>query len=169
MDIKKIENWLTRGTKWVKEGQTLALEALEHLDKTGDIGCANRMVAGMPKGTKRNALAEWFLAFGKLKLNEDKTTSKDKPFVHAKDKTTNVAEGTKKPWYEFQPEPPIVEVFDAQAVMLAALNNARTKAGKAKEVLNLSVLDKVAELLGLPAAEGGPVQAPEEADPLKIS
>ena len=164
MDVKKIDSWLARGTKWVKEGQTLALEALAHLDKTGDIGPANRMVAGMPKGTKRNALAEWFLAFGRLSLNDNKAESKTKPFVYAKDKHTDVAGGTKKPWYDFQPEAPIVDVFDVQKAVEQALKSIAAKAAKAVTATNVDMLDKLREVAGMVAETHGGEE--EEADPL---
>ncbi len=143
---KTIDNWAARGLKWVKDGQALALLVLERVEMHGDIGPANRMLNGMPKGTKRNALAEWFVSFGKLTANEDKASMKDKPLIFDRAKATNMTEAQKKPWYEFQPEPPIVEVFDAQAAMIAALKSIRTKAGKANEALNLDVLDKVEAL-----------------------
>jgi hypothetical protein len=121
-----IDAWTAKGKQWAEEGHTLALSILAHHTETGDIGPVNRLLTTMPKGTKRNAMAEWFLAFGKLSVTDDKS----RPMKHDKTKEAKLEDAKATPWYEFQPEKEIVEVFDLQA----ALKSLLARAGKATKV-----------------------------------
>lgn len=144
--MKSIDAWGKRGKKWLVEGQHLAMSALSILAETGDIMPANRLYLAMPKGSKTGAMAEWLLAFGSLQPNTDSQNAKTKPFLHAKDKACDLVGGAKKPWYEFQPEPTIVDVFDAQAETLKALKGILAKASKAQSVSHGEVLERLTAL-----------------------
>lgn len=140
---KDIASWQKRGVKWTKDGQALGLEILAHIEAHGDVTLADKMVLGMPKGTKRNALVEWMLAFGKLKLRETSSTSQ--VFHLDRGRNTDLDGAKKKPWYEFSPEPPLVTVFDAQAATIAAIDKL-LKASEAKSIKTVhhaEVLDRL--------------------------
>lgn len=163
---KDHKNWGTRGTKWIKDGQTYALEVLGHVDKHGDSTVADSLVANMPKGTKRNGMIEFMLAFGKLIVHPGADPKQGKFFAYAKDKSTDLAAAAKTPWFEFQPDAPVVEVFDAQAATISALRKIVANAGKAKSVEHGDALAKVQALL----AELAPDEAPAagDADPITL-
>lgn len=137
------DSWGKRGKKWVQEGQTLGLTALALLEASGDIGPVNRLFCAMPKGSKSAAMAEWILAFGRVRANED-TKDKAKPFVYAKDKVNDIEGATKKPWFDFRPEPTPLELFDVQAAVRAII----AKAAKATNVEHGDMLEKLAALVG---------------------
>lgn len=158
---KAIDAWGKQGQKWTKLGHDLAMSALHRLADHGDIGPANRLYSAMPKGTKSSAMAEWLLTFGKLAPN-DGDDKKAKPFVYAKDKTMNLADAEKKPWYEFKPEPTVLECFDVQAAIRAFIKATEAKAAKAQASTGLELLEQVKGLLGEEEAEG-------QADPLAQS
>lgn len=146
MDTKelkdKVDNWVARGKKWTLEGQTLGLAILAHIEQHGDTTIANRLLTGMPKGTKRNAMAEWLMAFGKLQINDDKASASTSPLKFAKDKVTNIAGAAAKPWFDFQPEKDIAEVFDIQKAVQAILQ----RAGKAESVNDPALLQSLQQL-----------------------
>lgn len=170
-DIKKdIANWGTRGTKWVKDGQNLALEVLGHVEAHGDVTVANSLYLAIPKGAKASAMAQFLVAFGKLKVN-DGDNAKEVPFLFDKSRTTDLAGAKETPWYEFQPEKPLVELFDVQAAAVAFLKRLRKQAKDARTVEHGALLDALAAVIeppAVPAAEKAQ-EAPESApggDPL---
>lgn len=134
-----IDAWGKKGSKWTVEGQQLGLSALDALAKHGDIGFANRLYVVMPKGTKSSAMAEWLLAFGSLRANEDKATKKDKPFLFDRERTTDLEGAAQKPWYEFGKEKAPDELFDIQAAFFAVFK----KAAKAKQTAHGELLEAV--------------------------
>lgn len=154
---KAIDAWGKQGQKWAKLGHALAMSALHRLADHGDIGPANRLYLAMPKGTKSSAMAEWLLTFGKLAPN-DGEDKKSKPFVYAKDKFMSLADAEKKPWFEFKPEPTVLECFDVQAAIRAFIKATEAKAAKAQTSIGLDLLEQVKGLL-----------VEEEADPLAQS
>lgn len=162
MNIKLIENkqeldkaitaWGKAGQKWAQQGHVLAMSALAHHAKHGDITLVNRVYTAMPKGTKSSAMAEWILAFGALKPNEDKEAAKTSPFVHDKTKACDLAGAAQTPWTEFKPEPTVLELFDVQKAVHAILN----KAAKAASVSDSDMLGKLRALVGGEASEAMP-------------
>jgi hypothetical protein len=161
---KAIDAWGKRGQKWAKDGHELAMSALSRLAEHGDIGPVNRLYLAMPKGTKSSAMGEWILAFGRVNAN-DGENAKTSPFVYAKEKQTDMVAAAKKPWFEFKPEPELIECFDVQAAVLAAIKSIQSKAAKATTSTNMEVLAKLEALVG----EIVPAEAEDEAgqaDPL---
>lgn len=113
--------------------QTAGLSCLAYAGKHGQVTPANDLYWAMPKGSRRNALVEWLLAFGKLRvLTKDEqhaavAAMKQPPanppvFGYAKDKVTDIDQAMAKPWTEFRPEKAPAEVFDAQAAVQALIN-----------------------------------------------
>lgn len=139
--------WGARGAKWVKDGQGFGLEVLEHVDAHGDVTVADSLVNAMPKGTKRNAMIEWLLAYGKLGLLAQPNKETGALFSFDKARSTDLAGAKEKPWQEFQPEPDPLLVFDAQAVTIKALQKLLATSKKAKTVEHGEVLSKVGALL----------------------
>jgi hypothetical protein len=146
--IADIAKWGKRGETWTKDGQKLGMEVLGHVEAHGDVTVANKLVAAMPKGTKRAAMIEWCVAFGKLDLHPKQDTKNGVFFAHSKDKTTDLVGAAKTPWTEFQPDPEIITVFDAQAAAIAAIDKL-VKASKGKDIQTVhhtEVLDRLVAL-----------------------
>lgn len=141
---KAVDAWGKRGQKWMQEGHVLAMSALAHHCKHGDTGPVNRLFLAMPKGSKSAAMAEWFLSFGALSANADPEGKKTSPFKHDKEKTPNLVEAAKNPWYEFQPEKAPDELFDVRKALMAIIK----KADKASQIEGQELLSTLRGLVG---------------------
>ena len=124
---KAIDSWGRGLNKAMNEGQKLALSALAHLAKCGDIGPANRLYTAMPKGTKTSSMGAYLLAFGALKAN-DGEDKKEKPFLYDKTKQTRLEAAYEQHWTEFGKEPDVDQVFDLQKAIAALLRKANKAA-----------------------------------------
>ncbi|QQO90766.1 hypothetical protein [Pseudomonas phage Misse] len=143
---KAIDSVISRGKKLDDSIQLLGLSLLDHTDKHGDIGPMNRLLTSFPKGSRRNAFAEWALAYGKYQLNTG-ADSKAVPFHFAKERTTNMTEAQANVWTEFKPEPEIAAVFDFGAMLQALIKKADKAAGQTgTEFKGADMLAKAREL-----------------------
>lgn len=136
----------------------IGIQCLMHLAKSGDIGPANRLMVGLPKGVRRNALGSWLLTHGALEVNADAGTKKAQPVKFAKGKVTNVEAAMADPWYSHQPEKPLDTVFDLQRAIHVMLTRAKGKTitvhGK-----ELSAVDATDRLKALAAMVGETFEA----------
>ena len=123
---KAIDSIAARAKKMDMDIQVAGLSAVAHLEKTGDIGAVNRLFLALGKGHRKAALTEWLLKYSKVVANtgEDK---KDKPFVYAKDKVTDLEAADAEPWYDCKPDADPDEVFDVQAAVAAIIKKASKK------------------------------------------
>ena len=137
--IKRIE---TNGKKLDADVQAAGLGCLAHIEAHGDVRLFNRLYLAMPKGSRKSALTQWGLAFGRIAANTDADSKKEQPFVYAKDKTTNLADATMNPWYDFAPDRKPDEVFDVRKALAALL----ARAGKANSVNDGELLAKLRDL-----------------------
>lgn len=143
---KAIASITNRGKKLDADIQHAGLSVLNHIELHGDVTLACELFNGMPKGSRRNALAEWFLAFGKLELNTGEN-KKELPFSYSKEKVTKLDEAAATEWFMFKPEAPVDEVFDFQAMLQALLSKAE-KADKAgKKIEGVDVMKRVVEAI----------------------
>jgi hypothetical protein len=99
---KHILSIQARGAKLDNDIHSGAMACLFHADKHGDITLMNRLLMAMPKSTRRNALAQWAVAFGKFQPNEDKSTAESAPLAFAKSKTTDITAALAKPFWDFR-------------------------------------------------------------------
>ncbi len=144
-----IDKFAKQGKTWADQGHKLAVASLDHLAKShGDIGPINRLYLAMPAGSKSTALVSWLLTYGAVVANEDKDTKKDKPFVFAKDKSTNLAGGAADPWYNHKPEPAPDMVFDVQVALAAILKKAKAMRERGGEVKNNDLLLEIEAIAG---------------------
>lgn len=123
---KAIDSIAARGKKLDADVQVAGLSAMAHVDKTGDIGAVNRLYMALSAGTRKSAMTAWLLQYGRVVANtgEDK---KEKPFVYAKDKGTDLEGADAEPWYNFKPDADPDEVFDVQAAVAALIKKASKK------------------------------------------
>ena len=135
--IKSIGN---RGAKLDESIQLAGLSVLAHAAEHGDTTLADRLVAALPKGSRKLALVEWMLAFGKMrkldnKVPEEATRIKAGGiFKHDGSRTLDMDGAEAKPWHEFKPEAAISTTFDAQKAVLAVLARIKGAAHSGKDV-----------------------------------
>lgn len=140
--MKAIDSIVARGKKLDDSIQLAGLSILNHIQLHGDVTLLNRMALEFPKGSRRNAFAEWALAHGKVELNTG-ADSKAVPFLYSKEKTTKLDEAAAKMWTEFKPELDLDQVFDFQKMLGALI----AKAGKAKNLEGADLLAQVKALV----------------------
>lgn len=139
-----------RGAKLDSDIQLAAVSIIAHVDAHGDTTLADRLIVAMPKGSRKLALVEYLLAFGKMRVL-DKTTEKDaiaqgRFFAFAKDKTTDMEGAMEKQWHEFKPEPAVVDAFDVQAAVHALLKRVKTMQEKGVEIQHSDLVAKLAAI-----------------------
>lgn len=101
---KAIASISNRGAKLDGDIQLTALSVLAHVIENREVSLACKLYHGMPAGSRRNALVEWFLLFGPVAVNMDKDSKKERPLIFAKDKTGDLVEAEKKAWFTCKPE-----------------------------------------------------------------
>ena len=113
-----------------------AVSAAVHVALHGNPGRVNKLIAAMPKGSRVNALRDWFTNFGPVEWDaKTKTFATDKD--HAKlmkseldDGETiipaDVMEGVLKPWTECKPEGGYTPV-DFTAMIVKAVVSAQKR------------------------------------------
>lgn len=106
--------------------QEVQLSVLNHADQHGDITLFEGLFNALPKGSRRNALAEHAVKYGCIAVNldADPKKRKAKPFLHVKGKATDLVGAQAEPWFEMSPEKPVDMAFDFQAQLLALLKKA---------------------------------------------
>lgn len=157
---KAITSIKTRGAKLQSDIHQAACSALDHLNQHGDTSLINRLIVALPASARRNALAKWAMTFGKLALNDDKSTKQDQPLVYLKEKAaTPIADAIATPYWALKASETgsrTVSVDDwLGSVLKRALNMLAT--AKPEERVKIEALI---------TAMGGTVPAPVEAKPV---
>lgn len=124
---KRIDGLNSAASKMGEDYQEVGLLCLGHLLAHGDVGPVNRLILGMPKSTRRLAMATWMVTHGALIPNTDQGTRDTMPLKYSKDKKTNIEAATAEKWYESAPERAISDIFDLQVAVKALLNRAKGK------------------------------------------
>lgn len=128
MEVKKlnaaIDGLKKRNHTVQADIQALGLACIEHMSH-GNRDPLNRLVGALTRPQVK-PFTEWVLAFAQAKRNVDKSTKATMPFLYDKDRTTDLAGATAKPWFDFAPEKEVAvaEAFDFQAATLAFLKRA---------------------------------------------
>uniref|UniRef100_A0A7M2QM07 Uncharacterized protein n=1 Tax=feces metagenome TaxID=1861841 RepID=A0A7M2QM07_9ZZZZ len=171
---KAIASIATRGKKLDADIQTAGVSILNHADQHGDSTLADKLVQALPKGSRKLALVEWMLAFGKLRLL-DKAVPEDAAriaagayFAYDKTKRTDIESALAKPWFDFKPEAPILTAFDAQAAVQGVLSKLTKAMAGGLEIQNRAHAIEAARKM-LDALEAQPaVVAADDADDLGL-
>jgi hypothetical protein len=140
---KLIVSVTTRGKKLEADLHLAAVSTLNHAGLHGDITLANRLLDGLPASTRKNALREWYLAFGKFKWNEE-----DKTLAYDKSKQTMLDEAIATPFWEFKPEAAF-KPLDIAGSLLSFLNRVDSATAKGQEFSaeELAVVKAVREMV----------------------
>jgi len=119
---KAIKSITKSGAKLDALIQDTAVNVAEHYAQHKDTGLVNRLFLAMPKGSRRNALADWLLKFVAVGVNTG-ATKKEQPFIHDREKTTDALGGAKTMWYDLKPEKAVDEVFDVKTAFMRMLRH----------------------------------------------
>ena len=91
-----------RGAKLDHDIHSAAMACLNHADKHGDTTLMVRLLMALPKSTRRNALGQWAVAFGKFMQNPDAKALATIPLVYDKTAKTDLAAAQSKPFWDFR-------------------------------------------------------------------
>jgi hypothetical protein len=136
---KACESIQSRGKVLDADIQHAALSAINHAEKHGDIGFVNRLYLAMPQGSRKAALTDWLISFGKVSANAGEG-KKEMPFLFDREKHTNMVEAAANPWFTFKLDKAPDETFD----IIVALRHIIKKAqGKNVDVLSLTKVENL--------------------------
>lgn len=115
-----------KGVQFDLAVQEVQLSTLHHAAQHGDITLWIKLFEALPKGSRRNALAEHAEKYGVIAINMDADQKKRraKPFLYDGSKVTDLTLAAAEPWFEMSPEKPVDLAFDFQAALLALLKKA---------------------------------------------
>lgn len=167
---KAIASIAARGKKLDADIQTAGLSILNHVQEHGDSTLADKLVLALPKGSRKLALTEWLLAFGKLRILS-KTNPDDAAriaggaiFAYDKTKSTDLESASAKPWFDFKPEPDVLTAFDAQSAVQAVLTKlAKAQAGGLTIENRAHALEAAQKLVAALSGAAGDVSDAEDA------
>jgi hypothetical protein len=125
---KAIASLAKRGKAFDKDVHIAAMSCLIHADKHGDITLANKLIDALPASQRKNALRDWFLAFGKFNYDQQ-----NKTFTFNGAVQTQEAEAMSTPFWEFKPEAAYVP-FNAIAFLNSAIKRVENAAAKGEAV-----------------------------------
>lgn len=122
--------------------QEVGLSVLHHIEGNREVSLANKLFNALPAGARRNALAAWFIKFGKVGPNMDKKTSKERPFIFNDANTTNIPEAEQSPWFKQAKEKDVSDAFDPNKFisMMQAKLKKLAKEGKLPEDPRLAAI-----------------------------
>ena len=132
-----------RGLKLDADIQGAALAILQHVHDHREVSLVQKIFNAMPKGARRNSLAHWFVRFGEVAVNTDKESAKVRPFLFAKDRSTNLAGAETMPWYAAKEEKALAEEFNFAGQLAALLKRATEAQSSGKKLVGAEVLAKV--------------------------
>lgn len=134
--------------KATKKGQeyelalhTAAVSCLNHVAEHNDPSLLNRLFAELSGITRKQAFAEWALAFGNVSFNE-----KDKLFLYEKGKAHDMTAALALPFWEFKPEPEFVP-FDLHAAIAALVKKAEKASADQRNAVPQAELTKLKGLI----------------------
>jgi hypothetical protein len=160
---KRIDDLNKSAQKMGDDYQDVGVMCLQHLLDHGDVGPINRLILGMPKSTRRLAMATWAVAHGALVPNTDQGTRDTMPLRYTKEKKTDVKAAAAMKWWEAAPERNISDVFDLQVAVKQLLARAKGKklqiGGQDRPHEGLAILNMLATGVGL-AVEAPKVDKP---------
>lgn len=86
--------------------QVCGMSCLAHVDEHRDVAVLENLFAAMPKGSRKKALLDWILKYGKVLGNIDEKGKLDesKPFLFNRKGSTNLEGAEAEPWYDCAPD-----------------------------------------------------------------
>lgn len=105
--------------------QELAIQCLLNHDVANNPALCNKMVVDMPRGIKKQSLADWFCQFGTLQVNPNVALRRDIPLVYDRKKKMDIEGAMQKAWFDVNPTPDVIADIDLGKriqALLAACN-----------------------------------------------
>lgn len=154
--IKSIQS---RGASLDRDIQLTGLSVLAHIAQHKEVSLFQKLYAALPKGSRSNALVAWALAFGQIKVNEEKATKKEFPFLFDGSRVvTDIKGATEKPWFDFKKPADPADEFSVDAAFARFMETIakQMKAGKIDPTGELvKALTAAKELVHIPVPSEG--------------
>lgn len=151
------------GKKFDNDVHSAGMACLYHADKHGDITLMNKLLLALPKSSRRNALAQWAVAMGKFKPNEDKATLQTVPLAFDKSKGTLFDDAQATPFWDFKNVREGTTEWDfggyitnVKKTLARAMSGTGPDALKAKAMYD--AISATEEALSIPTANGKKVE-----------
>jgi len=143
---KAITSITSRGKKLDHDIHVTAISAMAHHAEHGDVTLVNKLVDGMPKGSRVNALREFILANGKVTFDD-----KAQVFKHDKEGAFDLEGACVKSWTEYKPEQQYIPFDAAKAIkaILTKMDNVDPDKGDKLSPAQATAFRKMASELGL--------------------
>lgn len=127
-DIAKV------GKKLDQMIQVAGLSCLHHVEEHKDVTVLVNLFEAMPQGSRKKALLDWVLKYGKVLGNYDDKgiLSKDKPFLFDRKGATDLVGAEAEPWYNCAPDK-----LEVPMDFLKLLDSLLKKADKAEQGVGL--------------------------------
>ena len=93
--------------------QSVGLSVLQDEAINREPWLALKLLNALPKGSRRNALVDWFRKYGQIAVNLDKETAKTKPLLFVDGMKTDLEGAAKEPRWKCKPEKALTVEFSA--------------------------------------------------------
>jgi hypothetical protein len=127
--------------------QVAGMSVLNHIDLHGDITLFEALWAAMPKGSRKKALGDWAVKYGKvvMHLDEKGKIVAEKPFLFNKLGRTNLLGAEGEPWFDCAPEKLEDTELDFTKLLGMLLAKADKASQKGIDIKGAELLKKVRE------------------------
>lgn len=117
--LGNIKTIATRGNKLDQLIQNVAVSIVAHVGDHREASLVCKLYNAMPKGSRRLALAHWFVKYGAVKVNPSKVKGESEaiPFLFDATATTFVEEAGKNFWFDGKKEKTLREEFDVDLAL----------------------------------------------------
>lgn len=108
----------TRGQELDHDIHVAGVSCLAQIRDHSNTTLLNNLVNALPKGARKTAFVEWALKFGSVRLlvkgdeADADAIAKGQTFKLKRDKDTDLDGAIANAWYNFKPEPDVLDVFD---------------------------------------------------------
>ena len=123
--------------------QVCGMSVLAHCDKHNNVDVLLTLWGAMPQGSRKKALMDWVLKYGKVIANMDEkgVVVADKPFLFNRKGKTDLIGAENEPWFACAPEK-----LDVPLDFMKMLESMLAKAAKASDKGKLENGEGLAEL-----------------------
>ena len=140
--VKLITEVSVSGKKLEVMLHTAACSIIAHIEKHREVSLANQLIEALPSSTRKNALKDWFISFGKMTYDEE-----SKLMVFKKTAKTKQVEAEQMPFWTFQPEAEYKPFnLDVAITNLVKIATARQEKGNSKDVIPTAKLEQLKKL-----------------------
>lgn len=152
--IKAIDKLAKCGQAFQKLAQDTAVSVAVHFAEHKDTGLVNRLYLAMPKGSNKEAMARWIMAFLAVVPNTDAKTKADQPFLFDRQGLTDAKLARETMWYDLKVAKSPDAIFDfSKAVMHLVRKASKATETKGFDAKARAALRDLAITAGIPASD----------------